>query len=143
VREEQSSQRARKRRERGGCPANENSGTPTGDEPIATGSATLARIRLWRSVVDFDATYCYTCHLTVACQGLTPGATQATSAGTVKAAQDGTLVATTSKWSFVYIYHSYWPTPGGFWSYPALQVSRINADGSQTLVLYTALPYPP
>jgi len=115
--------------------------TPTGAEPGATGQASSSHVKFVESgILDpangigFDE---YMCTLTVTCQGLTPGATYATNAGTFKASRDGTGSAKAARVRFVWEYQNY-----GLYSEPRVAVSRINPDGSYTLVLWAELSSP-
>jgi hypothetical protein len=117
--------------------------TPTGAEAGATGQATLTKVRYLGTVYvpaywPFKY-YKFVGHLQVTCQGLAPGATYATSAGTFTAGSDGTGTAKTSAFYFGYDAS----LDGYVFGYPEVTVSRINPDGSETPVLYTMLPYPP
>ena len=119
--------------------------TPTGAEPGATGQGRLAHVEL----VDYSVGgqiwigpppsyqmhwqyewYTYSGELSVACQGLTPGATYRTSAGTFIADRYGRGKAKTTDFSFTYGYE--W---GRLISVPQVEVYRVNRDGSETLVL--------
>jgi hypothetical protein len=122
--------------------------TPSGAEPNAAGQATIDTISYrGKSFAPYGNAwfYSYSGNLTVTCQGLTPGATYWTSAGTVKAAQDGTLHASVKNWSFFYkfIFTSTRPNLTGYWVYPIVLVSRVNSDGSCTVVLAAQLPLLP
>jgi hypothetical protein len=114
--------------------------TPTGAEPGATGQATIETLAL----VDSSGTpaggeVTFRGSLSVQCQGLTPGATYWSSAGTFKAKRDGTGTALLRRtFFFTYTYYLGYVVD----STPVI-VARINPDGSQTAVLYANVPYPP
>ena len=115
--------------------------SPTGAEPGATGQASSSHVRYVGSGI-IDPTngigyVDYTCTLYVTCQGLTPGATYATSAGTFNASRDGTGSAKAVKCHLTWYYWN-----GALYSAPRVQVYRINPDGSYTLVLWAALSRP-
>ncbi len=119
--------------------------TPTGAEPGAAGQASSSHVKYVASGIS-DPTNgigyeAYTCTLSITCQGLTPGATYATSAGTFKASRDGTGSAqaahcTLTWYSWVDVYGRLQVQP------PRVQVYRVNSDGSYTLVLWAALSSP-
>jgi len=119
--------------------------TPTGAEPNAIGQYTLTHVKFINGGgfnYDPGGYELYRGRLTVTCQGLTPGATYATSAGTFKAARDGTGKATASQVNFVYRFEWTW------WGAiviipPTVSVARVNPDGSMTVVLQAQLPYRP
>ena len=115
--------------------------TPTGAEPGATGQASMSHLRYDSAGILDPANgigyQAYTCNLDVACQGLTPGATYQTSAGTFQASRDGTGKARAVKFLLM------WEGQNGVLiSEPRVEVYRINPDGSFTLVLW-ATPFSP
>jgi hypothetical protein len=115
--------------------------TPTGAEPGATGQASLTHLRYDSAGILDPANgigyQAYTCNLNVACQGLTPGATYQTSAGTFQASRDGTGKARAVKFYLI------WEYQNGVLIYePRVEVYRITPDGSSTLVLW-ATPFSP
>jgi hypothetical protein len=113
---------------------------PTGAEPGATGQAVIVALAL----VDSSGTpaggeVTFRGSLSVQCQGLTPGATYWSSAGTFKAKRDGTGTALLRRtFFFTYTYYLGYIVD----STPVI-VTQINPDGSQTVVLYAKVPYPP
>jgi hypothetical protein len=119
--------------------------TPTGAEPGATGQASSSDVQ-FVSMGILDPTngisyWGYSCTLYVTCQGLTPGATyMVPNAGTFKASRDGTgsLKKPAKGYPLMWAYTS----DGVLYSRPGVGVSRINPDGSYTLVLW-ALPSSP
>jgi hypothetical protein len=114
--------------------------TPTGAEPGATGQVATSHVRFLGSVIPDPYAglvyYNYKCTLSVTCQGLTPGATYSTGVGTFKASSDGTGSAKDAECHLTFVYDQYGNKLGG----ETLPVYRINADGSYTLVLWTAYP---
>ena len=115
--------------------------TPTGAEPGATGQASSSDVQ-FVSMGILDPTngisyWGYSCTLYVTCQGLTPGATyMVPNAGTFKASRDGTGSVTAKRYPLIW---EFWN--GVLISDPQVRVSRVNADGSYTLVLWAELPW--
>jgi hypothetical protein len=113
---------------------------PTGAEPGATGQAAIDVLALVESSgTPAGGEVTFRGSLSVQCQGLTPGATYWSSAGTFKAKRDGTGTALLRRtFFFTYTYYLGYVVD----STPVI-VARINPDGSQTAVLYAKVPYPP
>jgi hypothetical protein len=112
---------------------------PTGAEPGATGQATLSHIKYAGSgIVNPLSGLCYEaykCTLSVTCQGLTPGATY-TGAANFTASRKGKGSSTIQHYGFLFYYYV---QDGTLYGWP-LPVYRVNADGSQTLVLLAVVP---
>ena len=113
--------------------------TSTGAEPTTAGQFALTRVKFLMVWSDYPPTgwsyVSYQATLHVRCQGLTPGAWYSTSAGKFRAASDGTGSAKTTKFYFGYSFYY-----GALMDSTLVEVSRINADGSQTLVLSGSVP---
>lgn len=112
--------------------------TPTGDEPNATGQASLSHVK-YDSTGFIDPTNgigytTYMCTLYMTCQGLTPGATYLTSAGTFKANRDGTGSAKAARYRLTW--YDWVDFYGLHVQPPRVYVYRVNPDGSFTLVLW-------
>ena len=114
--------------------------TPTGAEPGATGQVSFSDLRPWAGIIDPTngiGGQGYTCTLYLTCQGLTPHATYiVNNAGTFKASRDGTGSFTAKSHLLIW---EFWN--GVLISDPQVRVSRVNADGSYTLVLWAELPW--
>jgi hypothetical protein len=114
--------------------------TSTGAEPGATGQASFSNLRSFAGIIDPTngiAGQGYTCTLYLTCQGLTPHATYiVNNAGTFKASRDGTGSVTAKRYPLIW---EFWN--GVLISDPQVRVSRVNADGSYTLVLWAELPW--
>jgi len=109
--------------------------TNVGDEPRASGEATLTEVVLVGTVGDplYDYSYwdCCTGNLTVQCKKLMPGATYETAAGTFTANSRGEIKV--SRDVYFEIEHFF----GWSWhTVPyVVDVVRLNPDGSRTTVL--------
>ena len=117
--------------------------TNLGDEPQASGQATLKKVSYYLSWYDADEYWHeygngYRGTLTVECKNLTPGATYSTPAGTFKADSRG-KGKVSGKVSFIIVYEvSWWGDT--IWQCELVGpyevgVTRVNADGSDTPVL--------
>jgi hypothetical protein len=105
-----------------------------GDEPGASGEATLTDVEFvgtsWWD--DYGCTDFYTGRLTVACQGLTPGATYSTPAGTLTPRTRGKVRAAGDV-SFVVEHFLSW---SGWIVVPyVVKVVRLDSDGFSVTVL--------
>ena len=84
----------------------------------------------------------YRANVTVTCRGLTPGATYRTTVGTFKADRYGNGQAK----GWTNYYWEFWKDEFGGWVGPLgglnVAVDRVNPDGTFTLVLSGADPYP-
>jgi hypothetical protein len=113
---------------------------PTGAEPGATGQVAIDVLALVDSYRDpLGGGYVtYRGSLYVTCQGLTPGATYWSSAGTFKARHDGTGATTLRR----YFFFTYYFSGGYVFDSTPVTVALINPDGSQTVVLSAKVPAP-
>jgi hypothetical protein len=114
--------------------------TPTGAEPGAAGQADIGASALVEGYRDplGNGYVTFRGSLYVTCQGLTPGATYWSSAGTFKAKRDGTgSVALKRDFFFTFTFSS-----GYVVDSTLVMVARINPDGSHTIVLSARVPAP-
>lgn len=115
----------------------------TGAEPGAAGQFTLSKFKLmgWGNTSPpFNTPWkSFRGTLTVTCQGLTPGVTYSTTAGSFKADRNGNGSAKVTRYPVTYYWDYYfgWRPDGG------VSVSRINPDGSGTIILQAPMPFPP
>ena len=102
----------------------------TGDESLATGTASLTGVKLvWWWSDWTGALYTYSGKLTVNCRNLTPGATYWTPAGSFTADETGAGKITGSvEFGFV---EGPWNPPEPY----VVDVVRLDPDGSSTTVL--------
>jgi len=113
--------------------------TSIGDEPLASGEATLTDVVLADIYLDESVSYyweCCTAGLRVNCKNLTPGATHSTPAGTFTANSRGKLTVVGE----VYLEIGYFPSWDGWppvwkpWQY-VVDVVRLDLEGASTRVL--------
>jgi hypothetical protein len=105
----------------------------TGDEPNATGQATVENVKYEGN--DGAGNAIYSIKASVSCQNLTPGATYRTPLGSFTANRKGegnirgtVVVIDTGE--------GHWDLPEWFEWLLRVTVYRLNTDGSSTLVLY-------
>jgi hypothetical protein len=108
--------------------------TNVGDEPQASGEASLTHVnRWWTEVIEWLRIDYYSGKLSVKCQNLTPGATYSTPAGTFTADRKGNGGAS-GQVSFTVCVDEGWGGPTVIEPY-VVDVVRLNPDGSSTPVL--------
>ncbi|HUT91550.1 MAG TPA: hypothetical protein VMY37_18775 [Thermoguttaceae bacterium] len=109
--------------------------TNVGDEPGATGEASLTRVkRLWSDVQEWMRIDYYSGKLTVKCRNLTPGATYSTPAGTFLADRKGNGGVSGQVMFSVYVDEGWWGPTSVMEPY-VVDVVRLDPDGSCTTVL--------
>lgn len=102
----------------------------TGDESLATGTASLTGVKLVGVWNDWTwSLYTYSGKLTVNCRNLTPGSTYWTPAGTFTA--DATGAGKTTGSVEFWLVAGDWNPLGPF----VVDVVRLDSDGSSTTVL--------
>src|SRR5262249_55545343 len=114
----------------------------TGAEPGAAGQFTLSKFQLiarGATPPPFNIPFLtFRGTLTVTCQGLTPGATYWTTAGSFQADRNRNGSAKYRRYPFTY-FRDYFVG----WHDGGVSVSRITPDGSGTSILQALMPFPP